>query len=29
MSEYYTDKAMIMAHKNIWDAMREVQKIGI
>ena len=29
MSEYYTDKAMIMAHKNIWDAMREVQKISI
>jgi DNA-directed RNA polymerase subunit E'/Rpb7 len=29
MSEYYTDKAMIMAHKNIWDAMREVQKINI
>lgn len=29
MSEYYTDNAMIMAHKNIWDAMREVQKIEI
>lgn len=29
MSEYYTDKAMIMAHKNIWDAMQEVQKIKI
>jgi len=27
MSEYYTDKSMIMAHKNIWDAMREVQQI--
>lgn len=27
MSEYYTDKAMIMAHKNIWDAMKEVQKV--
>jgi hypothetical protein len=27
MSEFYSDEAMIMAHKNIWDAMKDVQVI--
>jgi len=27
MSEFYSSNALIMAHKNIWDAMKEVQII--
>jgi len=29
MAEYYVDNATIMANKNIWDAMRDVQLLAI
>jgi len=29
MAEYYIDNATIMANKNIWDAMKEVQLLSI
>ena len=29
MAEYYVDNATVMANKNIWDAMRDVQLLSI